>query len=131
VVVLSWLRGEGVDRDDNVTTEQRTATKLGIKTIRPFSSLPCEQVRYQIYTNGSLSSNDCARRIGHLWGVVAEFSRLPAGARRVDYATGGSTFGRFRGYLSLEDTSGIVKEELGRWVQGTAGVEGSQRRRID
>ena len=81
-------------------------------------------VRYQIYTNGSLSSNDCAGRIGHLWGVVAEFSRLPAGARRVDYATGGSTFGRFRGHLSLEDTSGIVKEELGRWVRGTAGLAG-------
>ena len=79
VVVLSWLRGEGVDRDDDVTTEQRTATKLGIKTIRPFSSLPCEQVRYQIYTNGSLSSNDCAGRIGHLWDVVADLSRLPAG----------------------------------------------------
>jgi hypothetical protein len=42
-VLLSWLR-LCFDRDDEAITEQRTTTKTGIKTIRPYDSLPCDQV---------------------------------------------------------------------------------------
>lgn len=135
MVPLLWLR-LCFDRDNVASTEQRTTTKMGIKTIRPYDSLLCDQVRCRFYAIDSLSSNDCVIRTGHLWGGLQSFHEGLGGSaqgRIVDSWRAESVedhgFPLMSDDLVLTGTGHLIKKGMGicRALRGYRSLKGRQR----